>query len=205
MSDAMRLSPEEFPEVDQDIAPNATSGNAPQSAVFAGGCFWCTEAVYRQIDGVLDVVSGYAGDSAATANYDAVCSGRTKHAEAIRITFDPKRTSYGQLLKVFFAIAHDPTTKDRQGNDVGHQYRSAIFFANDEERQVAQAYVKKLEAARAFPAPIVTTFEPLTEFFEAERYHQDYAARNPNQPYIRAVAAPKVEKLKKTMPERLRQ
>lgn len=133
-----------------------------------------------------------------------MCSGSTNHAEAIRISYDPTRTTYGQLLKVFFAVAHDPTEKDRQGNDIGRQYRSAIFFGNEEEKRVAQGYISQLEAIHAFPSPIVTTLEPATEFFEAERYHQDYAARNPNQPYIRAVSTPKVDKLKKTMPSSLK-
>ena len=198
-----RLLPEEFPEPTVDL-PRAAPGAGTAHAIFAGGCFWCTEAVFQELAGVLDVVSGYAGDTAATANYEAVCGGRTNHAEVIRIAYDPSRVTYGALLKVFFAVAHDPTEKDRQGNDVGRQYRSAIFYANDDERRVADAYIAKLGEVRAFPKPIVTTLEPLDEFFEAERYHQDYALRNPMQPYIRAVSTPKVDKLKKTMPSRLR-
>ncbi len=182
-----RLLPEEFPEPTIDL-PRAAPGAAAAHAIFAGGCFWCTEAVFQELAGVLDVVSG----------------GRTNHAEVIRIAYDPSRVTYGALLKVFFAVAHDPTEKDRQGNDVGRQYRSAIFYANDDERRVADAYIAKLGEVRAFPKPIVTTLEPLDEFFEAERYHQDYALRNPMQPYIRAVSTPKVDKLKKTMPSRLR-
>lgn len=191
-----------FPDPARDL--DAAPGSARAEAVFAGGCFWCTEAVYRQLDGVLDVVSGYAGGSAATANYDAVCSGRTGHAEAIRIAYDPQVISYGELLKVFFSAAHDPTQVNRQGNDRGPQYRSAIFFANEAEKAVAQAYIAQLEQARVFGNPIATTLEPLEHFYPAESYHQDYAARNPNQPYIAAVSAPKVAKVRKLYPERLK-
>jgi peptide-methionine (S)-S-oxide reductase len=189
-----------FPDPARDLP--ATPG--PRDVVLAGGCFWCTEAVYRQIDGVLNVVSGYAGGSRETANYEAVCSGRTGHAEAIRITYDPAKLSYGMLLKVFFATAHDPTQLNRQGNDVGTQYRSAIFYADAEEKAVAEAYIAQLDAAKAFPAKIATTLEPLKEFFVAETYHQDYAARNPFQPYIAAVSAPKVAKTRKVFADRLK-
>ena len=191
-----------FPDPARDLP--VTPGASRADAVFAGGCFWCTEAVYRQLDGVIDVVSGYAGGSAETANYDAVCSGRTGHAEAIRITYDPSVISYGELLKVFFSAAHDPTQVNRQGNDRGPQYRSAIFFANEEEKAVAQAYVAQLEAAKVFNTPIATTFEPLQHFYVAESYHQDYAARNPAQPYIAAVSAPKVAKVRTLYPDKLR-
>jgi peptide-methionine (S)-S-oxide reductase len=183
----------DFPDAARDLP--ATPG--PRDAVLAGGCFWCTEAVYRQIDGVSDVVSGYAGGTAETANYEAVCSGRTGHAEAIRVTYDPAKLSYGMLLKVFFATAHDPTQLNRQGNDMGTQYRSAIFWADPEEKAVAEAYIAQLDAAKVFPAPIVTTLEKLEKFYVAETYHQDYAARNPGQGYIRAVSMPKVEKTRK--------
>jgi peptide-methionine (S)-S-oxide reductase len=191
-----------FPDPVRDLAAVPGAGRA--EAVFAGGCFWCTEAVFRQLDGVLDVVSGYAGGSAATANYEAVCSGRTGHAEAIRIVYDPERISYGQLLKVFFSAAHDPTQLNRQGNDRGAQYRSAIFFADEQEQAVAQAYVEQLNAAKLFDAPIATTLEPLEHFYVAESYHQDFAARNPNQPYIAAVSAPKVAKVRALYPNKLR-
>jgi methionine-S-sulfoxide reductase/methionine-R-sulfoxide reductase len=164
--------------------------------VLAGGCFWCTEAVYRQLDGVLDVRPGYAGGTAETANYRDVCSGATNHAEAIEIVFDPRRVRFGQILKVFFSIAHDPTERDRQGADVGRQYRSAIFHANEAQRRIAEAYIREIDAARLFHAPIATTLEPLERFYEAEAYHHDYARRNPEQPYIRAVAAPKVAKMR---------
>jgi peptide methionine sulfoxide reductase msrA/msrB len=164
--------------------------------VLAGGCFWCTESVFEPLQGVIDVVSGYAGGKAETANYDAVSSGGTKHAEAIRITYDPSTISYDKLLEIFFTVAHDPTTLNRQGGDVGPQYRSAIFFADEQEKQAAQRVIDRLTEQHTFDNPIVTTLEPLTEFYPAEGYHQDYVEQNPNQPYVRAVAIPKVEKLK---------
>lgn len=183
-----------FPEPREDlkIAPDA----GPQSIVLAGGCFWCTEGVFENAPGVVDVVSGYAGGSADTASYRAVCSGETNHAEAIRVTYDPKITSFGNLLKVFFAIAHDPTTLDRQGPDTGRQYRSAIFYANDEQKRVADAYIKQLTDSKVFTCPIVTTIEPLEKFFEAEDYHQDFVRNNPSHPYILQQAMPKVKKAK---------
>lgn len=180
-----------FPDPARDLAP----GTGPQTAVFAAGCFWCVEAVFERLDGVLDVVSGYAGGTADTANYEAVCSGRTNHAEVVRISYDPARISYGRLLKVLFSVAHDPTQLDRQGNDRGRQYRSAIFYGSEAEREVAAAYIAQLEAARVFASPIVTVLNPLERFYVAETYHQDYAVRNPGQPYIAFVSTPKVEKL----------
>ena len=176
----------------------------PQSVVLAGGCFWCVEAVYRQLRGVREVVSGYAGGAADTANYRAVCTGRTGHAEVIKITFDSAVLTLGQSLKIFFAVAHDPTELNRQGNDVGTQYRSAIFYSNQQQHDVAAAYIQKLDAARIFSEAIVTTLEPLENFYPAEDYHQDYAALNPQQPYIACVALPKVEKLRATFPEMLK-
>jgi peptide-methionine (S)-S-oxide reductase len=170
----------------------------------AGGCFWCTEAVYRALDGVLAVTPGYAGGTRETADYETVCTGRTNHAEAIRITYDPARITYGQLLKVFFSVAHDPTQRNRQGNDIGPQYRSALFPAGDEQRRVAEAYMRQLEEAGAYTGPIVTTIEPNAEFYEAETYHHDYARRNPLQPYIMGVSMPKVRKLEKYFPEKLK-
>jgi peptide-methionine (S)-S-oxide reductase len=200
---SLRILPDEFPNPVVDV-PVAAPGAAPATAVLAGGCFWCTEAVYRQLNGVLAVTPGYAGDTRETADYETVSTGRTKHAEAIRITYDPARVTYGQLLKIFFSVAHDPTQRNRQGNDVGPQYRSALFPTGDEQRRVAEAYVKQLEDAGAFIGPIVTTIEPGAEFYEAETYHHDYARLNPTQGYIRAVAAPKVRKLEKYFPERLK-
>src|SRR5690349_12355673 len=163
-----------------------------ETAVLAGGCFWCVEAVYRQLDGVQRVVSGYSGGTQETANYRTVCSGTTDHAEAVKIDFDAGKLTYGELLKVFFTAAHDPTQLNRQGNDIGRQYRSTIFYANDEQRRIAEAYIQQLNAEKAFARPIATTLEPLRAFYEAEAYHQDYAALNPNQPYIACIAMPKV-------------
>jgi methionine-S-sulfoxide reductase len=166
-----------------------------KTAVLAGGCFWCTEAAFEQLDGVMDVTSGYTGGSAETANYRDVCGGDTGHAEAIRIMYDPVKITYEQLLDVFFD-AHDPTQLNRQGNDVGTQYRSAIFYASEEEKRIAEAKIRELTEKRAFSRPIVTKLEPLGEFYPAEDYHQDYARQNPEQPYIQAVSIPKVCKVR---------
>ena len=186
------VSPERFPDPAIDAAP--ASGDA--TAVLAGGCFWCVEAVYLQLDGVRTVKSGYAGGTADTADYETVCTGTTDHAEAVEIAYDPSKVSYGRLLKVFFSIAHDPTTKDRQGPDSGRQYRSAIFYANAEQKRIAEAYIAQLDAAKVFDRPIVTEVVPLDRFYEAEAYHQNYAARNPGQPYIAFNALPKVQKVR---------
>ena len=191
----------QFPDPAVDVAPGAT---APQLAVLAGGCFWCTEAVFLPLDGVQSVVSGYIGGAAQTANYQAVCSGATGHAEAIQITFDPAAISFGQLLKVFFAVAHDPTQLNRQGGDRGTQYRSAIFPVDAEQQAVAEAYVRQLNAAGAYPSPVVTTVETAGPFFPAEAYHQNFAARNPAQPYVAAVALPKVDKLERYFGDKLK-
>jgi peptide-methionine (S)-S-oxide reductase len=196
------LAPHEFPDPAIDVV--AAPGAAPQKVVLAGGCFWCVEAVLKEIDGVLEVISGYSGGSAKTADYDAVCSGRTGHAEVVEVTFDPARVSYGQLLKVFFSVAHDPTQLNRQGNDQGTQYRSAVFTTDDEQKRVAEAYIRQLNAAGAYDSPIVTEVSPLEAFYAAEAYHQDYAAKHPMQPYILGVAAPKVSKLRKSFAERLK-
>jgi peptide-methionine (S)-S-oxide reductase len=195
-----RVAPHLFPDPVIDTAP----ATGEQTAVLAGGCFWCTEAVLKEMDGVLAVRSGYAGGTAETADYDAVCSGRTDHAEAIEVRFDPSRVSYGQLLKVFFSVAHDPTQLNRQGNDRGRQYRSAIFTTDEEQKRVAEAYIRQLDEAGVLGAPIVTEVAPLEKFYEAEAYHQDYAARNPRQGYIAYAAAPKVEKLRKYFGDRLK-
>jgi len=195
------LKPAEFPDPALDLPAGEA---AEQVAVLAGGCFWCTEAVYREVDGVIEVVPGYAGDSAETADYKTVCTGTTNHAEVIRIRFDPRRTSFGRLLKLFFSIAHDPTHLNRQGNDVGRQYRSAVFYADEAQKEVAAAYIRQLTEAGAFTAPIVTSLEPLEVFHLAESYHHDYAVRNPYQPYIAHVALPKVEKLRQYFPDDLK-
>jgi peptide-methionine (S)-S-oxide reductase len=188
------VSPENFPN------PVADSPIADQSAVaravLAGGCFWCVEAVYKNLEGVSSVKSGYAGGTAETADYETVCTGKTNHAESVEVEYDPSKLSYGQILKVFFSIAHDPTQLNRQGPDSGRQYRSAIFYADGEQQRVAQAYIEQLNKAHVFDKPIVTEVVPLEKFFEAETYHQDYAARNPWNPYIVFNAQPKVKKVK---------
>lgn len=197
---SLTVAPDRFPDPQHDL--NAHDGG-PQAAVLAGGCFWCVEAVLRELDGVLEVTSGYAGGRAEDADYRTVCGGRSGHAEAVQVRFDPRRLSYGQLLKVFFAVAHDPTQRNRQGNDVGTQYRSAIFPADAAQRQVAEDYICQLDGAGVFAAPIVTAIEPLTAFHVAETDHQNYASRNPQQPYIAAVSTPKVEKLRHYFGDRL--
>jgi len=202
MSTSCRIPIHNFPDpdVDMPLAP----GSGRQAAVFAGGCFWCVEAVFNELVGVESVRSGYAGGTADTANYKTVCSGRTDHAEVIEVVYDPGKVTYGQLLKIHFSIAHDPTQLDRQGNDAGRQYRSAIFYANEDQRRVAEAYIRQLNEAGVFNSPIVTTLEPLKEFFVAEDYHQNYAALNPGQPYVQYVAQPKVEKLREYFGDRLK-
>lgn len=171
-----------------------SDGAALRKIVLAGGCFWCVEAVYEQLDGVVDVESGYSGGDAFTANYRAVTTGKTSHAEAVRITYDASKITLGTLLKVFFTTAHDPTTLNRQGADVGPQYRSAIFYETDKQKQIAQDYIKQLNEAKYHASPIVTTLEPLEVFYPAETYHQDYAQNNPNDRYIQGVSQPKVDK-----------
>jgi len=183
-----------------DPALNVKPSTAKQTAVFAGGCFWCVEAVFEIMEGVDNVISGYSGDTKETAQYDIVSGGATKHAEAVLITFDPTKTSYGQLLKIFFSVAHDPTTLNRQGPDTGTQYRSAIFYANDEQKKVTEAYIKQLDNAHVFKKAIVTQVVPLEKFYTAESYHQNYSANNRSNPYIVNVSDPKVEKLKKLFP-----
>ena len=184
--------------------PDPQATPTTKQIVLGGGCFWCVEAVYEQLEGVLDVESGYAGGDAFTANYDAVSTGQTKHAEVVRLTYDPTKITLGTILKVFFSTAHDPTTRNRQGADVGPQYRSSIFYANDQQKQIASDYIKLLNDKGVYRNPVVTTVEPLTKFYPAETYHQDYAQQNPNQPYIQGVSKPKVDKTKKAYPDLLR-
>lgn len=183
-----------FPDALDDAPLAAQPGRA--LAVLAGGCFWCVEAVYRELVGVTTVVSGYAGGTQDTADYKTVCTGKTDHAEVVQIEYDPSLTTFGRLLKIFFAVAHDPTHLNRQGNDIGTQYRSAIFYRDAEQQRIAEHYIRQLDGAKIFPDPIVTRLEPFAEFFEAEGYHQNYAALHPDQPYIAAVALPKVDKLR---------
>ena len=187
----LQVSPESVPLPSMPLLADDDMG----VAVLAGGCFWCTEAVFRRLSGVLNVMPGYVGGEASQANYDAVCSGQTAHAEAIRVSYNPSRLSFGALLRVFFTVAHDPTQRNRQGNDVGPQYRSAIFPLDHRQRTVAESYIRELNDSGAFAAPLVTTLEPSAAFFPAEAYHHAYAERNAAQPYVAAVALPKVEKL----------
>ena len=184
--------------------PAAAQSADRAEAVFAGGCFWCVEAVFEQLDGVYDAISGYSGGTKETANYEAVSSGATTHAEAVKIIYNPKKVTYEQLLKVHFAT-HDPTTLNRQGNDTGPQYRSTIFYASDKEKQLAQAFISDLTDAKAYGGKkIVTTLEPLKAFHDAEKYHQDFVTCNPQQGYVRAVALPKVEKVKEKFKDMLK-
>ena len=178
----------------------AAADKGPQTAVFAGGCFWGVEAVFRHVKGVTKAVSGYAGGSAKTADYEMVSTGSTGHAESVQVTFDPSEVSYGQLLRVFFSVAHDPTQVNRQGPDVGTQYRSAIFVANDEQKNVAQTYINQLNQAKVFARPIATQVVALPAFYPAEAYHQNYAALHPMQPYIVIHDLPKVANLKEQFP-----
>jgi peptide-methionine (S)-S-oxide reductase len=179
--------------------PAAVPG--PQTAVLAGGCFWGVDAVYKHVNGVAKVVSGYAGGTAKTADYETVSSGRTGHAESVQITFDPSKITYGQLLRVFFSVAHDPTELNRQGPDEGTQYRSAIFYANQEQKRVAEAYIAQLNQAKVFRKAIVTQVVPVSGFYPAEAYHQDYLRRNPYNPYIVVNDLPKLGQLKKQFPD----
>jgi peptide-methionine (S)-S-oxide reductase len=172
-------------------------------ATLGGGCFWCLEAVYDELRGVEDVVSGYAGGSVANPSYREVTTGRTGHAEVVQLTFDPDEVSYKELLEVFFTI-HDPTTLNRQGADVGTQYRSVIFYHSPEQKAIAEQVIAELEAARLWPDPIVTEIAPLTDFFKAEDYHQEYYAQNPEQGYCQAVITPKVAKFRKEFLSRLK-
>lgn len=184
------------PALDAPLA----SAKGEQTAVLAGGCFWGVEAVFEHVKGVTDVRSGYSGGSPSKAEYEEVSSGETGHAESVRITYDPAQVSYGQLLKVFFSVAHDPTELNRQGPDTGTQYRSAIFFANDEQKRIAQAYIDQLNRAKVFARPIVTQVTALKSFNEAEAYHQDYLVNHPDEPYIVINDMPKVENLRKQLP-----
>jgi peptide-methionine (S)-S-oxide reductase len=184
---------------------NAKQPDAQSAATvtFGNGCFWCTEAVFQRLKGVKTVVSGYSGGHVKHPTYQQVCTGATGHAEAIQITYDPKEISFDDLLAVFW-YSHDPTTKDRQGNDVGTQYRSVIFYHSDEQKQLAEKYKKKLDESGIYRAPIVTEIVPFTEFFPAEDYHQNYYNQNSGQPYCRAIIGPKVEKLKKAFKDKLK-
>jgi peptide-methionine (S)-S-oxide reductase len=181
-------------------APLATA-SGKQTAVFAGGCFWGTQAVFERVKGVLSTAAGYSGGSAETATYRQVITETTGHAESVEVVYDPAKITYGQLLRIFFSVAHDPTQLNRQGPDVGTSYRSAIFYTNEEQKRIATAYIAELDAAKVFPARIVTEVTPLKGFYRAEDYHQDFALKNPDHPYIQICDLPKIAALKQQFPE----
>jgi peptide-methionine (S)-S-oxide reductase len=194
-------APSRFPDPTVDPKPGAPG---MQTAVLAGGCFWGVEAVFERLNGVSNVVSGFAGGSRLTAHYEIVSTGTTGHAESVQISYDPAKISYGQLLKVFFAVAHDPTELNRQGPDEGTQYRSSIFYATPEQKTVAETYIQQLNAARIFRQPIVTKVVPLEGFYAAEAYHQHFLDNNMSYPYIVYNDLPKLDYLKKEFPEMLK-
>ena len=196
---ALQASSLHFPDPATDIP--ASSAKAKEQVVFAGGCFWGVEAVFESLKGVSNAVSGYAGGSKSTAEYETVSTGRTGHAESVQVTYDPSQISFGQLLKVFFSVVHDPTQLNRQGPDFGTQYRSVIFYTNEDQKRVAEAYIKQLEDAKIFKHKIVTEVVPLQGFYAAEGYHQHYLVHHPNQPYIVYNDLPKLEALHKQFPE----
>src|SRR3984893_15698713 len=180
---------------------DAAKAASQQTAVVAGGCFWGIQAVFQHVKGVLSATSGYSGGEAKTAQYEVVSTGETGHAESVKITYDPTQVTYGELLRVFFSVAHDPTQLNRQGPDNGTQYRSVIFYGNDEQKTIAEAYIAQLDKAKVFPQRIVTQVVPLKAFYPAEAYHQDYATLHPDQPYIVYNDAPKVVHLRQQFPE----
>jgi peptide-methionine (S)-S-oxide reductase len=194
-------SPKQIPPPQVDAA--ATS-SAPQTAVLAGGCFWGLQGMFEHVKGVTRVVAGYSGGDKATAHYEMVGTETTGHAESVEITFDPKQITYGQLLRLYFSVAHDPTQLNRQGPDRGPSYRSEIFYATPEQERIARAYVAQLDGAKVFASPIVTKIEPLKAFYPAEDYHQDYLIHNPTQPYIVYNDLPKIDALKRIYPEMYR-
>jgi peptide-methionine (S)-S-oxide reductase len=185
------------PSTDASLA----KATGKQTAVFAGGCFWGTQAVFERVKGVLKTATGYSGGAASTATYAQVTTETTGHAESVEVVYDPSKITYGELLRIFFSVAHDPTQLNRQGPDVGTSYRSAIFYANDEQKRLATAYIQQLDATHIFPRPIVTQVVPLKGFYRAEDYHQDYALHNPENPYIFVCDRPKIEALKQQFPD----
>jgi len=197
-----RVKASSFPDPAKDIP--ASPGKTQETAVLAGGCFWGMEAIFERLNGVPDVVSGFAGGSRSTAHYEIVSMGGTGHAESVKITYDPSQITFGRLLKVFFAVAHDPTQLNRQGPDEGTQYRSSIFYANDEQKEVALAYIRQLAAANVFRRPIVTKVVPLEGFYPAEAYHQHFLDRNPTYPYVVYNDLPKLKHLEQEFPQLLK-
>ncbi len=197
---AAKAAPKDpIPAATVDASLAAAPGK--QTAVFAGGCFWGTQSVFERVKGVVKTTAGYAGGSAFTATYPQVTTESTGHAESVEVVYDPSKITYGQLLRIFFSVAHDPTELNRQGPDVGPSYRSAIFYVNDEQKRIASAYIKQLDDGKVFPKAIVTEVTPLKGFYSAEEYHQDYALRNPDNPYILVCDRPKIQALKEQFPE----
>ena len=186
------------PAVDAALA---ASGSPAKTAVLSGGCFWGIQAVFQHVKGVSSAMSGYSGGTVKNPSYEAVCTGRTGHAESVRVVYDPSQVSFGQLLKVFFSVAHDPTEVNRQGPDTGTQYRSIIFYENADQQKIARAYIEQLDAAKTFRKPIATQLVPLDQFYQAEGYHQDYATKHPYEPYIAINDLPKVDHLQKQLPD----
>lgn len=193
------MTKQPLPAPVHDVALASTHGE--QKAVFAGGCFWGTQAVFQRLKGVLHTTAGYAGGTKETASYQQVITETTEHAESVEVVYDPAKITYGTLLRIFFSVAHDPTQLNRQGNDVGYSYRSAIFYQNEEQHKLATEYIAQLDAAHAFHAKIVTQVAPLKAFYAGEDYHQDYALKNPNNPYIQVCDLPKIEALKQQFPD----
>lgn len=196
---ALQLGAATLPDPTLDIP--ADHAKHQETVVLAGGCFWGVEAVFESVKGVTNSVSGYAGGKKNTADYETVSGGRTGHAESVQVTYDPSQISFGQLLKIYFSVAHDPTELNRQGPDYGTQYRSSIFYASEEQKRVAEAYIQQLDAAKVFKHKIVTKVVPLEGFYAAEEYHQNYLVRHPNQPYIVYNDIPKLDALRKQFPE----
>ncbi len=188
-----------IPPLNADVPLASTP--TKQTAVFAGGCFWGTQAVFERVKGVTATTVGYSGGTAATATYDQVSSERTGHAESVQVVYDASKITYGQLLRIFFSVAHDPTQKNRQGPDVGTSYRSVIFYTNDDQKRLATAYIDQLDAANVFGKKIATEVVPLKAFYRAEDYHQDYALKNPDNPYIEVCDRPKIAALKQEFPD----
>jgi len=191
-----RKAPIPAPALDEK---KTTASN--ETAVFAGGCFWGVQSVFQRVKGVTATTAGYSGGTASSANYGMVSAGLTDHAEAVKVVFDPSKVSYGTLLRIFFSVVHDPTQLNRQGNDVGRSYRSAIFYTTPEQQKIAAAYIEQLDAAQVFPKKIVTQLGPLEAFYDGEEYHQDYAEKNPHNPYIMVCDVPKIAGLQQQFPE----
>jgi len=196
-SAAFAAAPIPPPSTDVELAKQP----GKETAVFAGGCFWGEQSVFQRVKGVLHTTAGYSGGSAKTATYKQVITETTGHAESVEVIYDPSRITYGQLLRIYFSVAHDPTQLNRQGPDVGTSYRSAIFYTNEEQQRLAKAYIAQLDSQKVFPKPIVTEVTPLKAFYRAEDYHQDYAYYNPDNPYIQVCDRPKIEALKQQFPE----